>query len=89
MLKNAFFLFHQGSGDFSGSYSEIYSHMQDYETQVKGLSQIIREHTDFSEEYITDNIVNEWYIRADDALKYKVVDGVVDDISLIYNKYKE
>lgn len=83
MLPNAYFVFHQGSGHFSGSYAEIISQIQDYQEQVNELSNFMKEMTSFTEEEISENIVTEWYIRKDEALEKGVCHEIVKDIKIL------
>ena len=81
MLPHSYFVFHQGSGRFTGSYAEIIAQIEDYQGQVDELAKFMKERTLYSEEEITENIVTEWYVRKDEALEKGVTHAIVADIS--------
>lgn len=81
VLKDAYFLFHRGSIGFQGNATDVLTLIEDYQNQLDFLVAKIIEKTDFSEEEVVNNIVQDWYVRADLALEKKVVDGIIEDIS--------
>lgn len=83
MLPHSYFVFHQGSGHFQGSYAEIVSQMEDYQSQVNELANFMKERTLFTEDEIADNIVTEWYVRREEALAKGVCHEIVDDINAL------
>lgn len=83
MLPHSYFVFHQGSGHFQGSYAEIVSQMEDYQSQVNELANFMKERTLFTEDEIADNIVTEWYVRREEALSKGVCHEIVDDINAL------
>ncbi len=84
MLPHAYFLFHQGSGQLSGTFAEIYAQMEDYEKQVVELANFMTSHTGYTTEEIEENIAGEWFVRRDEAIEKKVADRVVTNLSEIY-----
>jgi ATP-dependent protease ClpP protease subunit len=84
MLPSGYFLFHQGSGAFSGTFQEVYAQMQDYQIAVNRLSEFMLTYTDYTKEEIEENISGEWFVRDAEALQKKVVDKIVDDISILF-----
>lgn len=83
MLPHAYFLFHQGSGAFNGSYLEILSQIQYYQEQVEELSSIMKESTNYTDEELADNIAGEWYVRANEALEKGVCHEIISDIKTL------
>lgn len=83
MLPHSYFVFHQGSGHFQGSYAEIISQIEDYQGQVDELAKFMKDRTLYTEDEITENIVTEWYVRKDDALEKGVAHELINDISVI------
>ena len=83
MLPNGYFLFHQGSGTFSGSYLEVCAQMQDYQVSVSRLSDLMSAYTNYTTQDIENNICGEWYVRATEALEKGVVHEIVEDISVL------
>ena len=83
MLENASFLFHQGSGAFSGTFGEVMAQMAEYQQSVEKLTRFMVEHTKYTAEEVEENICGEWYIRADEAIEKGVCEEIVADISLL------
>lgn len=86
MFENATFLFHQGSGTLSGSFGEICAGMADYQESVNALSKHMATYTKYSEEEITENITNEWYVRKEEALEKGVCDAIVTDMDIFFSE---
>lgn len=84
MLPNAYFLFHKGSISFGGNATDVLSLIQDYQEQLDLLVKNVVSKTDFTEEEMAEKIVSDFYVRAQLALEKKVVDKVVDDISILF-----
>ena len=67
VLKNGYFLFHQGSGAFSGTYGEIISQITNYQEQIQNLTNFMLSKTNYTEDEIAENLCNEWYVSATEA----------------------
>lgn len=82
-LPSAVFLFHQGScSNLNGSYSELKSFMDDYQLDIKNLTEFYKKHTTFAPEVIEDKLSKgDWYIRVPEALQNGVVHEVLTDIT--------
>lgn len=80
MLPHSYFVFHQGSGQLSGTYNEIYSQMEDYQQQVSELSNLMKSCTKYTKEEIENSICTEWYVRADEALEKGVCEKIIKNI---------
>lgn len=83
MLENASFLFHQGSGAFSGTFGEVMAQMAEYQQSVDKLTQFMVEHTKYTAEEVEENISGEWYIRAEEAIEKGVCEEIITDMSLL------
>lgn len=81
MFEHAYFLFHQGSGAFRGSYGEILSHMEDYQNQVKELGSLLIDNTKYTADEVGEKIVGEWYVRAEEAVEKGIVAKVITDLN--------
>lgn len=81
MLPNGYFLFHQGSGAFSGTFQEVCAQLQDYQIAVNRLSNFVLTYTSFTKEEIEEKISGEWYVRDPEALEKGVVNEVITDIN--------
>ena len=84
MMPHSYFLFHRGSGQLTGSFSEIYSQMDDYEKQVTELANFMQKHTLYTKDEIEKNIVSEWYVRKEEALEKGVCHKVIDNFAEVY-----
>lgn len=82
-LPHSYFLFHQGSGAFNGTYLEILSQIQYYQSQVEELSCIMKENTLYTDEELAENIAGEWYVRADEAIEKGVSHEIVSNINTL------
>lgn len=83
MFDHAYFLFHQGSGAFQGSYGELANQMKDYQSQVKELSSLLIDNTKYTVDEVGEKIVTEWYVRRDEALEKGIVSKVISDFGEI------
>ena len=84
MLSKSYFLFHQGSGAFSGTFAEVCAQMEDYETKVSQLTQFMMEHTKYDEDELAQKIVGEWYVYKDEAIKEGVCDYVLTSLDELW-----
>lgn len=84
MLPRSYFLFHQGSGTFSGTFQEVCSQINDYQISIEELMDFMLKHTKYSEKEIEEKIIGEWYVRRDEALKKGVCDEVITNISTLF-----
>ena len=83
MLENASFLFHQGSGSFSGTFGEVMAQIAEYQQSVDKLTCFMVEHTKYTAEEVENSICGEWYIRAEEAIEKGVCDEIITDIELL------
>lgn len=83
MLPHAYFIYHQGSASLGGTFEQVCSQIEDYQSQVQELADFMMTHTNYTEEEVAEKIVGEWYIRKDEALEKGVVHGIVNDISML------
>ena len=83
-LPSAVFLFHKGSIAASGNANDILTLIEDYQQQLNLLAEKIGQQTSYSIEDIESHLTTDWYIRTEEALKYGVIDGIINDISCFY-----
>lgn len=76
-------LAHQGSGGVGGSFSQAKDAMKDYQDQINDMRDFILSHTAISKKDWTRMEERDWYMGANDQLKYGVVDNIITDISEI------
>ena len=83
MLPQGYFLFHQGSGTFSGTFQEVCAQIEDYQTSIEQLMDFMLKNTSYKKEEIENKIIGEWYVRKDEAVEKGVCDEVISDISIL------
>lgn len=81
MTENAYFLFHQGSGSFGGSFQEVVSQIENYQVQIQELTEHVINNTNYTEEEVLENIVGEWYVHSEEALEKGVCHEIIKDLS--------
>lgn len=79
-LKNSTALAHSGSGGACGTYEQTEAQMKDYQRFVKTMRDYILERTNIDTKTFNKYKNKEWYLYAEDQVKYHVVDKIVDDI---------
>lgn len=79
-MPHSTFLLHKGSGSFEGTFDEVASHMSEYQRSIDELCEYIISNSKITKEKLDENIWNEWFITADEALELGVVDEIVKDI---------
>jgi ATP-dependent protease ClpP protease subunit len=83
MLPKSYFLYHQGSGAFSGTYGEVCAQMEDYQASIGELMEFMLKHTKYTKEELAEKIVGEWYIYPTEAVAKGICDEVVTSISTL------
>ncbi|MPL95061.1 ATP-dependent Clp protease proteolytic subunit 1 [bioreactor metagenome] len=76
-------LCHSGSGGVSGDFQRAKDAMDDYKAQISDMQNFILEHTDISKAQLTKKKDCDWYMGAEDMVKYGVVDHIITDIGEI------
>jgi len=84
-MPKAGFLFHRGQGGFEGTYDEIISQVMEYQRQIEELETYVLENTNIDEETFAENFGTEWFISADEAIKYGIAHKIVKNIDEIYS----
>lgn len=83
-LPGSTYLLHAGSAEnVSGTFSQVISFVEDYQAKVDNLFEYILRHSNITREMLEHNFVGEWYMDADEAVKYGVADEIVTDIDMI------
>ncbi len=78
-LPNARILVHQPSGGFQGQASDIERHAEDIVKMKRRLNEIYVKHTGQSYETIERTLDRDYFMTADDAQKFGIVDKVLSD----------
>lgn len=84
MLKSSSILFHHGSANLSGSFSEVYAAMLEYQDQVREISQVICDASTYTEEEVEECMNGDWYIRPQEAVEHGICDRIVENISELF-----
>lgn len=85
MLKNANIMLHTGSINGGGNYEDFISMTDNYKTQVKDLKNFILERTNVPKNTLTSKLKSDWYITKEDAIKFGVVNKVIEDIDEVFS----
>lgn len=88
-LPQSYWVYHQGSGTFGGTFSEVCAQLAAYQEQVENLSQYMIDHTNYTKEEVEENITGEWYIFTPEAVEKGVCDKIVDDLDELFAKPKK
>lgn len=76
-------LCHSGSGGVSGDFQRAKDAMDDYKAQINDMQSFILEHTDITKAQLSKKRDCDWYMSAEEQVKYGVADKIVSDISEI------
>ena len=82
-LANSRMLVHRGSGGNYGSYEETESAQRNYKERVDDMIDAFRKRTKIPMKVLKKNMNPDWYLSAQMALKYGMIDRIVTDISEI------
>jgi ATP-dependent Clp protease protease subunit len=82
-LKNSTALAHSGSGGASGTYEQTEAQMKDYKRFVDTMRNYIIERTNIDAKTLNKYKSKEWYLYAEDQVKFGIVDEIIDDIDKI------
>jgi ATP-dependent Clp protease protease subunit len=82
-LPNARILVHQPSGGFQGQASDIERHAEDIVKMKRRLNEIYVKHTGQSYETIERTLDRDYFMTAEDAAKFGIIDKVLTDRAAI------
>lgn len=82
-LKNSTALAHSGSGGASGTFEQTEAQMKDYKRFVDTMRNYIIERTNIDTKTLNKYKTKEWYLYAEDQVKYGIVNKIIDDIDEI------
>ena len=86
MMEHSMLLFHQGSAEFSGTFQVIMASMQQYQKKIDKLADIVKRFTKIPDEEIEDNIENEWYMTAEEAIQKGAADKIVKNYTDLFKE---
>lgn len=82
-FKHSNLMVHEGSAAFSGTAEQIEQAQKNYKKQIDGMKEYILSRTNIPEKVFNKNKTKDWYLTADELIKYSVADKLVisfDDI---------
>ncbi len=82
-LKNSTALAHSGSGGASGTFEQTEAQMKDYKRFVDTMRNYIIERTNIDTKTLNKYKTKEWYLYAEDQVKFGIVNKIIDDIDEI------
>jgi ATP-dependent protease ClpP protease subunit len=66
----------------NGNYSELKAFMDDYQTDIRNLTNFYKKHTTYAPEIIEEKLSKgDWYIRVSEALSNGIVHKIITDIT--------
>lgn len=82
-FPTAEFLLHKGAGQFSGGYNEVVSAIMNYQRQIEELGEFVLSRTNIPKEEFDENFATDWYLSANEAIKYGVAEKIVTSLDEI------
>ena len=82
-FKHTQLMVHSGSAAFQGTAEQIEEAQKNYKKQIEEMKAYILEKTTIDEKTFNKNKNKDWYLTSDELLKYKVIDDVITDLSVI------
>lgn len=82
-FPKAKFLIHQGAGEFSGTYEIVCAAIANYQNEINKLGEYVLKRTSIPEDVFYANFSSDWYIDADEAVKYGIAHRIVSDLDCI------
>ena len=82
-FPQAVFLIHKGAGEFGGDYEKVVSQIIFYQEQVKKLGEFILSRTSIPQDVFDENFSSEWYLNADEAVKYGLCSKIITSLDEI------
>ena len=84
-FPKAQFLIHRGSGMFEGTYDIIMSQIIQYQQEMEKLEEYILKRTKIPKKLFEKNFANEWYLSADEAIKYGIASRKIENLDEIFD----
>lgn len=76
-------LIHEGSASFQGTAGQVEDTQKSYKKQIEDMKKYILEKTEIDEKTFNKNRNKDWYLSADELVKYKIVDEIITDLNVI------
>lgn len=85
-LPHSEFLIHKGSASMGGTYGQLESGMENYRQQIDRLGDFVVSRTNIPKSLFDANYGKEWYLNADEAIKYGIAHKIITDVDSLYEK---
>lgn len=82
-LPNAQFLIHQGAGSFEATYDIVVSAITNYQKEIENLGKFVLSRTNIPEDVFYENFITDWYIDANEAIKYGLCSKIITSLDEI------
>ena len=82
-LPNAQFLIHQGAGSFEGTYDIVVLAITNYQKEIENLGKFVLSRTNIPENVFYENFITDWYIDANEAIKYGLCSKIITSLDEI------
>lgn len=82
-LPKSHMLVHRGSGGNYGSFEQTESFQQHYKSRINKMMKSFQERTKIPYRILNKYMTPDWYLTAEEALKYGMIDRIVTDITEI------
>lgn len=87
-FPNAKFLIHKGSGVFEGTYDIVLSAINLYKKEIESLGSYILSRTKIPKKLFMDNFDIDWYLNADEAIKYGLASKQINNLAAMPFVYR-
>lgn len=77
-------LVHSGSAQLAGTAEQIEEAQKNYKKTLDEMKKYILENTQIDEKTFNSNRKKDWYLTAEELIKYNVVDGLITDLSTLF-----
>ena len=82
-FPNATFMIHQGAGSFNGTYEQVVAAIINYQRQIDELGEFVLSRTNIPDEVFAEHFSSDWYLSAEEALKYGITHRIVNSLDEI------
>ena len=83
-MPNSQFMIHKGSGTFSGTFDELIAALETYQQDIENMGNFILQRTSIPKEEFEEHFSTDWYLTADEAMKYGVVHKIATSLDDIF-----
>lgn len=83
-FPNAQFMIHQGAGEFGGTYEIVVAAIMNYQREIENLGKFVLSRTNIPEEVFLENFSTDWYLDANEAIKYGLCSKVISSLNEIF-----